>query len=167
MNALASCVASCSRRTATSNAEGAFVVNEPPPGMPSAMKPVIGLAPQLSCPLLGLFGGLLLGLSRRVDASSALSVELLRPVPSVALIPLVVFTGLASQPVMRRLSAESLSEAMGKQAVLVETIGSLETVKSANAGSMLAERWDKAVMSHAGASLRQRVAGTRPGAEET
>jgi carboxymethylenebutenolidase len=35
---------------------GAFVVNDPPPGMPSAMKPIIGLAPQLSCPLLGLFG---------------------------------------------------------------------------------------------------------------
>ena len=35
---------------------GAFVVNEPPAGMPVAMKPVIGLAPQLSCPLLGLFG---------------------------------------------------------------------------------------------------------------
>lgn len=35
---------------------GAFVVNEPPPGMPAAMKPVIGLAPHLSCPLLGLFG---------------------------------------------------------------------------------------------------------------
>jgi ATP-binding cassette, subfamily C, bacterial LapB len=78
----------------------------------------------------------------------------------VVLIPLVVITGLASQPVMRRLSAESLSEAMGKQAVLVETIGSLETVKSANAGAMLSERWDKAVMSHAGASLRQRVVST-------
>ena len=35
---------------------GAFVVNEPPAGMPKAMKPILGLAPQLSCPLLGLFG---------------------------------------------------------------------------------------------------------------
>lgn len=34
---------------------GAFVVNEPPASM-GAMKPIIGLAPQLSCPLLGLFG---------------------------------------------------------------------------------------------------------------
>ncbi len=80
-------------------------------------------------------------------------------VPTV-LIPLVVITGLVSQPVMRKLAAESLSEAMGKQAVLVETIGSLETVKSANAGAMLSERWDRAVMSHAGASLRQRVVST-------
>ena len=35
---------------------GAFVVNDPPATMPATMKPVIGLAPQLSCPLLGLFG---------------------------------------------------------------------------------------------------------------
>lgn len=78
----------------------------------------------------------------------------------IVLIPMVIITGLLSQPVMRRLSAESLGEALGKQAVLVETIGSLETVKSANAGEMLAERWDKAVMGHAGASLRQRVVST-------
>jgi carboxymethylenebutenolidase len=35
---------------------GAFVVNEPPAGMPATMQPLLGLAPQLSCPLLGLFG---------------------------------------------------------------------------------------------------------------
>jgi len=35
---------------------GAFVVNEPPAGMPATMRPLIGLASNLSCPLLGLFG---------------------------------------------------------------------------------------------------------------
>ena len=40
--------------------------------------------------LLGVAGGLLLGLSRRADASSLLTVELLRPIPSVALIPLAM-----------------------------------------------------------------------------
>jgi carboxymethylenebutenolidase len=35
---------------------GAFVVNEPPEGAPVAMRPILGLAPQLSSPLLGLFG---------------------------------------------------------------------------------------------------------------
>lgn len=78
----------------------------------------------------------------------------------ILLIPVVVATALASQPMMRRLSAETLGEALGKQAVLVETIGSLETVKSANAGSMLSDRWDRAVMGHAGVSLRQRLVGT-------
>jgi carboxymethylenebutenolidase len=35
---------------------GAFIINDPPAGMPAAMKPILGLAPDLSCPLLGLFG---------------------------------------------------------------------------------------------------------------
>ncbi len=35
---------------------GAFVVEDPPEGMPKAMKPILDLAPNLSCPLLGLFG---------------------------------------------------------------------------------------------------------------
>ncbi|WP_329234300.1 dienelactone hydrolase family protein [Actinoallomurus sp. NBC_01490] len=35
---------------------GAFVVGDPPAGMPPTMKPILGLAPRLSCPLLGLFG---------------------------------------------------------------------------------------------------------------
>ncbi len=75
----------------------------------------------------------------------------------MAMIPLVVFAALATQPIMRKLSAESLDQALGKQSVLVETIGSLETVKSANAGSILTHRWDAAVSGHAGASLRQRL----------
>ncbi len=78
----------------------------------------------------------------------------------MALIPLVVISAVVTQPVMRRLSAETLGEALSKQSVLVETIGSLETVKSANAGPMLAERWDSAVQGHAGASLRQRLVST-------
>jgi carboxymethylenebutenolidase len=35
---------------------GAFVVEDPPQGLPASMKPILGLAPDLSCPLLGLFG---------------------------------------------------------------------------------------------------------------
>jgi carboxymethylenebutenolidase len=35
---------------------GAFIINEPPQGMPITMQPIVGLAKELSCPLLGLFG---------------------------------------------------------------------------------------------------------------
>ena len=35
---------------------GAFIVEDPPEGMPRHMKPILGLAPGLNCPLLGLFG---------------------------------------------------------------------------------------------------------------
>lgn len=35
---------------------GAFVVAQPPDGFPIAVRPIANLAPELSCPLLGLFG---------------------------------------------------------------------------------------------------------------
>lgn len=75
----------------------------------------------------------------------------------LVLIPVVILAALATQPVMRRLSSRTLGEALGKQAVLVETIGSLETVKSANAGSLVARRWDAAMKGHSQAALRQRL----------
>ncbi|WP_427963361.1 type I secretion system permease/ATPase [Altererythrobacter sp.] len=75
----------------------------------------------------------------------------------MTMVPLVVGAALFTQPLMKRVSAQTLGEALGKQSVLVETIGSLETVKSANAGSILSQRWDSAVSGHAGASLRQRI----------
>lgn len=78
----------------------------------------------------------------------------------IVLLPVVVLSALATQPLMHRLAAQNLGEALGKQAVLVETIGSLETVKSANAGELVSGRWDRAVQGHAGASLRQRLVST-------
>lgn len=35
---------------------GAFIVEDAPEGMPTVMKPILQLAPNLSCPMLGLFG---------------------------------------------------------------------------------------------------------------
>jgi carboxymethylenebutenolidase len=35
---------------------GAFIINTPPDGMPLKVQPILGLAKDLSCPLLGLFG---------------------------------------------------------------------------------------------------------------
>ena len=75
-------------------------------------------------------------------------------------VPVVVIVALFTQPAMERLAAETLGGALNKQSVLVETIGSIETVKSANAGSLLFDRWDKAVRQHAGVSLRQRLIST-------
>lgn len=78
------------------------------------------------------------------------------------MIPLVIGAALLTQPFMQKMSRETLGEALGKQSVLVETIGSLETVKAANAGTVLGQRWDSAVSGHAGASLRQRVVSNMP-----
>ncbi len=75
----------------------------------------------------------------------------------IALIPIVAFAGLVSQPRLDRLSATSMGQAMLKQSVLVETIGSLEMVKSAGANRLLTRRWDDAVENHAATSLAQRL----------
>ena len=77
-------------------------------------------------------------------------------VPLLA-IPVVIGIAWGSQPVLARLSAESLGQGLHKQGVIVETIGGLETVKSSQAGPMLAARWRAAVAHHAGLSLRQRL----------
>jgi ATP-binding cassette, subfamily C, bacterial LapB len=74
----------------------------------------------------------------------------------VILIPLVILVGFALQPALRKQSSELLSNALTKQAVLVETIGSLETVKMAGAGPMLDQRFDRGMEQHAVVSLRQR-----------
>lgn len=50
-------LAACSLRLdAAVDCYGAFIVEQPPEGMPANLKPILGLAPNLSCPLLGLFG---------------------------------------------------------------------------------------------------------------
>src|SRR5580704_13582052 len=41
---------------AAADCYGAFVVNSPPEGLPLKVGPIAHLAPELSCPLLGLFG---------------------------------------------------------------------------------------------------------------
>jgi carboxymethylenebutenolidase len=50
-------LAACSLKLdAAVDCYGAFIVEDPPEGMPASMKPILGLAPELSSPLLGLFG---------------------------------------------------------------------------------------------------------------
>lgn len=73
------------------------------------------------------------------------------------MVPLVVLTALATQPALDRLSARSMMQAMEKQAVLVETIGGLETVKASGAGTLLGARWRDAIARHSEISLRQRL----------
>src|SRR6266545_1989544 len=50
-------LAACSLRLdAAVDCYGAFVINPPSQGMPRSLQPIVGLAKDLSCPLLGLFG---------------------------------------------------------------------------------------------------------------
>lgn len=75
----------------------------------------------------------------------------------IVLIPVVLIIGLALQPALRAQSSQLLGNSLSKHAVLVEAIGSLETVKVAGAGPMLDMRYDGAVERHSAISLRQRI----------
>ena len=73
------------------------------------------------------------------------------------MVPLVILVGWLTHPALERLSARAMGEGLLKQSVLVETIGGLETVKTAGAAPLMSKRWRKAVESHSDSSLRQRL----------
>jgi ATP-binding cassette, subfamily C, bacterial LapB len=75
-------------------------------------------------------------------------------------VPLIVGAGYFTQPALDRLSARSMNEGLLKQSVLVESIGSLEMVKSSGAGPLLRRRWLRAIDDHADSSLRARLVST-------
>ena len=80
----------------------------------------------------------------------------------LAMIPVVIGAGLLATPSLDRLSSRSLGDGLVKQSVLVEAIGSLETVKAIGAGPMLSRRWQAALVSHSESSLGQRLAAAVP-----
>jgi ATP-binding cassette subfamily C protein LapB len=73
------------------------------------------------------------------------------------MVPLVILVGWLTHPALERLSARAMGEGLLKQSVLVETIGGLETVKTAGAAPLLSKRWRNAVEQHSDSSLRQRL----------
>lgn len=75
----------------------------------------------------------------------------------LAMVPLVIIVAAAVQPGLDRLSSRALREGQLKQAVLVEAIGGLETVKANNAGPLLSGRWEAAMERHSQISLSQRL----------
>lgn len=73
------------------------------------------------------------------------------------MVPLVVIVAAVLQPALDRLSSRALREGQLKQAVLVEAIGGLETVKANNAAPLLSGRWQAAMERHSQVSLSQRL----------
>lgn len=76
------------------------------------------------------------------------------------MVPLVIIVSLLAQPALDRLSARAMKQAQLKQAVLVEAIGGLETVKANNAAPLLNARWQAAMEKHSQISLNQRLVST-------
>lgn len=77
-------------------------------------------------------------------------------VPLLA-IPVMVVAGLLVQPQLRRLIKESQEDGHHKHAILVETIGGLETIKSLGAGPIMRRRWQDAVSHQSHVGLKSRM----------
>ncbi len=73
------------------------------------------------------------------------------------MIPLVIGVGLAAQPALERVAANTLGQGLLKQSVLFEAVGSIEHVKVSGADRMLKRRWAGAVQEHARSNMRQRL----------
>lgn len=75
----------------------------------------------------------------------------------IILIPITIIAGILSQPALDRLTNRAMEGGLNKQSVLVETIGSMEMVKTSGAHALMRERWLNAVDHQADASIRQRL----------
>lgn len=78
----------------------------------------------------------------------------------LAMIPLVVLSGLLTFPAMDRLAADAMNHGLSKQGVLTETIGGLETVKATGAHALLKRRWMRSIDEYSHMAMRQRLLGT-------
>ncbi len=77
-------------------------------------------------------------------------------VPLLA-IPVMLLAGLAVQPQLRKLIQESQADGHHKQAILVETLSGLETIKSLGAGALMRRRWQDAVTHQSHVGLKSRM----------
>ena len=74
----------------------------------------------------------------------------------LAAVPLVVITGLFIQPLLSKLTSESQKTGMNKQAVLVETLSGIETVKATGSGDLMKNRYIEALISQSESGVRSR-----------
>ena len=77
-------------------------------------------------------------------------------VPLIA-IPVMLLSGLAVQPQLKRLVKESQEDGHHKHAILVETLSGLETIKSLGAGALMRRRWAQAVTHQSQVGLKSRM----------
>ena len=80
-------------------------------------------------------------------------------VPVVA-IALMFIGGLLLQPSMKRQSQTSQEDSQSKQAVLVETLYGLETIKALGAGAVMRRRWQESVAHQAQVGMQTRFLAT-------
>ena len=79
-------------------------------------------------------------------------------VPAIAL-PIVLLSSAVAQPLVAQLQTRNLSAGSAKHSVVIESITSLETVKSSGAANILLARWKEASALHSNISARARRFG--------
>lgn len=77
-------------------------------------------------------------------------------VPLLA-VPIVLFIGLAIQPILARLASGSMDTGMSKQAVLVEALNGLETIQATGAGRLMKNRFEVATLGQSELGLKSRI----------
>ncbi|MBT6416473.1 ATP-binding cassette domain-containing protein [Candidatus Puniceispirillum sp.] len=77
-------------------------------------------------------------------------------VPAV-IVPMVILFAFLLQPIIRRMTEHSQSQGKSKQAVMVEMISTLETVKTTQGISMLRNRWLNSVLHQSKSSTKTKI----------
>ncbi|MBT6566889.1 MAG: ATP-binding cassette domain-containing protein [Candidatus Puniceispirillum sp.] len=77
-------------------------------------------------------------------------------VPAV-IVPMVILFAFLLQPIIRRMTEHSQSQGKSKQAVMVEMISALETVKTTQGISMLRNRWLNSVLHQSKSSTKTKI----------
>jgi len=80
----------------------------------------------------------------------------LAAVPTM-IVPIVIGSGLLMQPIMRRLTLAGMMQGQSKQAVMVEMISALETLKTMRGLSMLRRRWLQSVVNQGASNRKTRL----------
>lgn len=75
----------------------------------------------------------------------------------LAAIPVMLLAGLAVQPKLRQLTQQGQEDGHHKQAILVETLSGLETIKTLGAGAQMRRRWQDAVTHQSQVGLKSRM----------
>ena len=74
----------------------------------------------------------------------------------LVLIPMMLFVGLVLQPFLKNIAKKSADGSEAKQAVLLETLQNMETVKSISGANTLRKRWVKSVEDQASFNVRSK-----------
>ena len=73
--------------------------------------------------------------------------------------PLIIGASLVVQPSLRQLTKANQSDSQTKNAILVESLTGIETIKALGAGSMMRRRWQQAISHQAEIGLKTRMFG--------